>query len=138
MASPLYLCEQSGGRIILVDSATITQVTTASTETPALDVETWPVIPAGEMGDCVFRSVDASVRFTNGYAIGVTPIIDGVSLAEQTFSGSGSGRAECQAYIPANSARGNRIACRVRTLSRSGDIEVHDIEASYAVIRETP
>lgn len=127
----LFLGEYTGARILQYGTG-ISQIG----DDYQLDVTTWDVAPAGDMGDVVFRSVDVSFAFTNGYSIGVTPIVDGVELAEQTFSGSGSGEnGQAQAQF---AARGTRIAARIRTLARSGDIELRDAMVSYAVIRTTP
>lgn len=127
----LFLGEYSGARILTYGTG-ISQVG----DDYQLDVTTWDVAPAGDVGDCVFRSVDVAFAYTNGYSIGVTPIVDGVAQAEHTFSGSGSGtNGQAQAQF---AARGTRISARVRTLSRAGDIELRDIITSYAVIRQTP
>lgn len=99
------------------------------------DLTTWDVIPMGEVGDSSFRTVDVSLKVDNGYAVGITPIVDGVSLAEQTFSGSGTGEVTCQAFI---ATRGARIAARVRTLSRAGAVEVHNVTCSFVPIRRVP
>ena len=127
----LYLGEYSGARILAYGTG-ISQVG----DDYQLDVTTWDVAPAGDVGDCVFRSGDVSFAYTNGYSLGVTPIVDGVSQSEQTFTGSGSGtNGQAQAQF---AARGTRIAARVRTLSRTGDIELRDVLVSFAVIRQTP
>lgn len=128
---PLHLGEYTGGRILTYGTG-ISQVGTDY----QFDVTTWDLAPAGDVGDCVFRSVDVAFAYTNGYSIGVTPIVDGVSQAEQEFSGSGSGtNGQAQAQF---AARGTRIAARVRTLSRTGDIELRDVLVSFGVIRQTP
>lgn len=98
-------------------------------------VTTWDLVPSGEAGDNAFRAIDVSGTMTNGYAIGVTPIVDGVSLQEQTFSGSGTGEFTCQAFI---AARGSRIAATVRTISRAGSIELHNISADFVPLRNVP
>lgn len=128
--STLYLGETAGARIFAVGD-TITQVT----GTYQLDVTTWDLIPAGEVGDCLFRSIDASLAVVGGYSIGITPIVDGVSLDEQTFSGSDTGVVQCQAYF---ATRGARVAARVRTLARYGEVELHTIKSSHFVLRVTP
>lgn len=126
----LYLCESAGARIFAVGD-TITQVS----GTYQLDVTTWDILPAGEVGDCLFRTVDVSIEADGGYSIGITPIVDGVSQDEQTFSGSDTGIVQCQAYL---ASRGTRIAARVRTLARFGDVELHTINCSYVVLRASP
>lgn len=126
----LYLCESAGARIFAVGD-TIAQVT-GSYE---LDVTTWDLIPAGEVGDCMFRTIDVSLNVVGGYSVGVTPIVDGEEQPEQTFGGADTGFVQCQAYI---AVRGARIAARVRTLSRVGDVELHTISASGVVLRAVP
>lgn len=126
----LYLCESVGARIFAVGD-TITQVV-GSYE---LDVTTWDITPAGEVGDCMFRTIDVSLNVVGGYSIGVTPIVDGVSLTEQTFGNSTTGPVQVQAYF---ATRGARVAARVRTLSRVGDVELHTVLVSYVPLRQSP
>lgn len=128
----MLLGESSGARILAVGD-TITQVGTEY----QLDVTTWDLIPAGEVGDVLFRTIDVTLHTNSTYLIGITPIVDGVSLTEQTFSGTpdSGGEVQCQAYL---AERGTRIAARVRTLSRTGAIALHNIASSFVVIRATP
>jgi len=126
----LYLCEASGARVFLTNSGL-----TQQGDDFQADLTTWDVIPMGEVGDASFRTIDVSLKVDNGYSIGVTPIVDGVSLSEQTFSGSGTGEVQCQAFI---ATRGARIAARVRTLSRAGAVEVHNVACSFVPIRRVP
>lgn len=130
MGGTLYLCEAVGARILRVGQG-ITQVG-GSYE---FDVTTWDIIPAGEVGDVSFRTIDVAIKVTNGYSIGITPIIDGVNRVEQLFSGAGTGVFQLQAFV---ADRGARIAARVRTLSRAGDVELHAINTSFVVIRRAP
>jgi hypothetical protein len=126
----LYLGESAGARILAVGESA-TQVG----DDFQIDVTTWDITPAGEMGDVSFRSIDVSLNATGGYAVGITPIIDGVDQAEQTFSGGTTGMVQCQAFI---AVRGTRIAARVRTLSRPGALELYNIQTSYVIVRATP
>lgn len=126
----MYLCESAGARLFAVGD-TITQVNGSY----QLDVTTWDITPAGEVGDCVFRTIDVSMAVTGGYSIGITPIVDGVSQPEQTFSGSTTGIVQCQAYL---AVRGARCAARVRTLVRYGEVELHTVKCSYVPIRISP
>lgn len=129
MATP-YLCEASGARILTVGTG-ITQIG----DNYQLDLTTWDVAPMGEVGDCLFRTIDVAGTMTNGLALGITPSIDGVDLDEQTFSLSGSGQWECQAFI---AQRGTRISARIRTLSRTGDVTIHNIMTAYVPLRREP
>lgn len=130
-SSTLYLCEAAGARLFAVGD-TIVQVNGGVVN---LDVTTWDIIPAGEVGDCAFRTVDAALNVTGGYSVGITPIVDGVPQDEQTFSGSDTGIVQLQAFI---AVRGARIAARVRTLARYGDVELYTIKTSFVVIRSSP
>lgn len=130
MAGTYYLCEAAGARILRVGQG-ITQVG----GTYELDVTTWDQVPAGEVGDVAFRAIDVAIAATNGYNIGITPILDGVAQPEQRFSGAGTGEFQCQAFV---AGRGTRVAARVRTLGRSGDVELHSIGASGVVLRKAP
>lgn len=89
----------------------------------------------GEVGDVYFRSIDVSGIMTNGLSLGITPIIDGVAQTEQTFSLTGSGEWQCQAFI---SVRGTRISAIVRTLSRLGDVEIHQVACAFVPLRRVP
>lgn len=97
---------------------------------------TWPLTPSGEMGDNVFRSVGVSFTATNGWSLGVTVYIDGVSLGEQIFGGTGATEnGQAQVYVK---RRGNSIAVRTRTLSRTGQISFSNVAVSFLKLREWP
>jgi hypothetical protein len=136
MTAVLYTGEAAGARVFR-DGTGLTNVdqSVGATSDYQLDVTTWDITPAGIVGDVVFRSIDAAFTCTNGYAIGITPIVDGIALPEQTFNGAGTGEQECQAFF---AARGTRIAARFRTLSRRGDVEIHDLTCAHWVLRMTP
>lgn len=128
---PLYFGEANGPRILRYGDG-ITQIGDGY----EMEFETWEIIPAGEMGDCVFRSIGFSFQYTNGYNIGITPIVDGVALPESTFSGSGTSiNGKAQAYIK---HRGSQLAVRVRTISRTGDILPMNVQVSLQPIRQWP
>lgn len=128
---PLYIGESAGGRVVQVGIG----LTSVDTNHQG-DFRTWDLVPAGEMGDCLFRSIGLSFTASNGWSVGVTPYVDGVSLGERTFGGTGSTEnGQAQVYVK---TRGARIAARVRTLSRSGQITFTNIQASLKVIREWP
>lgn len=128
--SQLYLGDATGARLLVVGD-----VLTQASGSYELDVTTWDIIPAGEVGDVAFRTIDVSMQVTGGYAVGITPIIDGVALEEQTFSGPDTGIIQPQAFV---AARGSRIAARVRTLARFGDVELFTIKTSFVILRATP
>lgn len=126
----LYLCESSGARIFLANQGISQQGTNYQAS-----LTTWDVAPMGEVGDVYFRSIDVSGIMTNGLSLGITPIVDGVAQTEQTFSLTGSGEWQCQAFI---SVRGTRISAIVRTLSRAGDVEIHQVACAFVPLRRVP
>lgn len=130
MSAILYFGEAAGGRVLRYG----TGITNVGTDYQ-FDLTTWDIIPATEVGDNVFRSIDVAFRCTNGYSIGITPIVDGVNLTEQTFSGAGTGNQQCQAFF---ATRGARCAARVRTLSRAGEYLDFTVNCAFTTIRATP
>lgn len=131
----VFLGEANGGRIIRLAGNDLTQIKTAGSEDVLLDCETWDLVPLGEAGDCLFRMVIATVRYTNGFSIKVTPKVDGVALAAQNFSQSGSGVYACEAFV---ATRGARLSVRLQQLTRTGALELINIKAAYAPIRQVP
>lgn len=130
MPGALFFGEAGGARIIRANTGR-SQVG----DPHQILVEPWDLVPAGEAGDSSFRSVDVSLKVSSGYELGVVPIVDGVALPEQFFTGVGAGPVLVQAFIE---ERGARITGRVRTLSLAGDIELMDIGAEFVVLREAP
>lgn len=130
MTSTFYLGEKSGARVLAYGDATSQAVTDFQCE-----LWTWDLIPLGEVGDVLFRSIDVSLIAVSGYSIGITPIVDGVSLAEQFFTGADSGEVECQAFF---ATRGTRCSAVVRTVARTGDLTIHNVQCSHVPIRSTP
>jgi hypothetical protein len=132
----LYVGEAAGARILRYGIG-VTQVGDAY----ALDVQTWDIRPAGDVGDAVFRTIDILLRHKAGYSIQVTPVVDGVPLQPQNFGGGAPLATEpeevraIQAYV---GRRGNSLAVRIRTLSLLGETEIVDVSWSGAVVRETP
>ena len=127
----LYLGESAGGRILQYGIG----LSSLDTNHQA-DLTTWDVAPAGEMGDNVFRSVGVAFTATNGWSLGVTVYVDGVSIGEKTFGGDGATEnGQAQVFVK---ARGCRIAVRVRTLSRSGSISFSNAQVSFLSLRQWP
>lgn len=122
--------ERGGGRVFAYGDATA-QIDTDF----QASLETWDLIPAGEVGDVYFRSIDVSLIAFSGYAIGITPIVDGVPQPEQQFNGADVGEVQCQAFI---AVRGTRCAAIVRTLVRTGDLDLHNVQLSHWPVRQTP
>jgi hypothetical protein len=130
VTTTFYLGEKSGARVLAYGDATTQAVTDFQCQ-----LWTWDLIPVGEVGDALFRSIDVSLNAVSGYSIGITPIVDGQSLAEQTFSGPDTGEVECQAFF---AERGTRCSALVRTIARTGDITIHNVQCSFVPIRSTP
>jgi hypothetical protein len=130
MPGTLYLCEANGARVLAYGSG----ITQQGTEYQ-MALETWDAIPMGEAGDCYFRGIDFTVEYTNGFHIGITPVVDGVELPEQIFTGNGTGIQPLQAQV---AVRGTRIAMHARTITRTGDIIVANAQAQFVPLREVP
>lgn len=130
MTSTFYLGEKSGARVLAYGDATTQAVTDFQCE-----LWTWDLIPQGEVGDSLFRSIDVSLIAVAGYSIGITPVVDGVELDEQLFSGADTGEVQCQAFF---AERGTRVSAIVRTVSRTGDLTIHNVQCSHVPIRTTP
>lgn len=131
----IYTGEANGGRIIRHGVDLFTQITTAGTEDVLLALGTWDLVPSGEAGDNVFREVIATVRYTNGFSIRITPSIDGIALAAQDFNGVGAGTLDCQAYV---AKRGARISATIEQLTATGTLELVNVQIAYVPLREVP
>lgn len=134
----LFVGEADGGRVLQMGLGT-TDATAASTTPVLLDVLTHDLYPTGAAGDSVFRGIDVRVRHSAGASIGVTPIVDGEELPEQTFTfaaptgGDGVDTAEARFAV-----RGTRVAARVRQTAATGDVELIDVAAWLVPLREAP
>jgi hypothetical protein len=127
----LFLGEKTGARVLAIG----TGLHSVGTDHQG-DITTWDLAPAGEMGDCVFRSVGVSFTASNGWSIGVTVYVDGVSLGETAFGGDGATEnGQAQVFVK---RRGTRIAVRVRTLSRTGAFCLTNVQTSFQVMRMWP
>lgn len=131
----VYLGEADGGRVIKLGGDALTQITSAGTEDVLLDAETWDLVPLGPAGDSVFRMIIVTIQYSNGYAVRVTPTVDGVALAAQDFSGAGAGTTALQAWVV---ARGARCSVRVEQTARTGDFELVNVQAAFVPLREVP
>lgn len=130
MPSKFYLCEANGARI-LAFGVGISQLG----DDYQMELETWDDIPVGEAGDAYFRGIDLTIEHTNGYDIGVTPIVDGVAHPEQRFTGAGTGTSVLQAAI---AQRGARIRASARTIARRGDLSIENMQHQFVPLRVVP
>jgi hypothetical protein len=127
---PLYFCEATGPRIFQYGFG-LTQV--GLPYQPFL--WTWDLTPAEETGVCIFRAITFQMYVTNGYQIGITPIVDDQALPQQTFEKLGSG--DVAINVPF-SARGKRISMQMLCLSVPGDLQVRNAKAVYVPLRTWP
>lgn len=128
---PLYLGEATGARVILYGTG-LSQID----DTYAATFTTWDMTPAQEVGDVVFRALSLSFSYDNGYNLGITPILDGVSLTESQFNGAGSSvKGQCQVFL---GVRGTRLAATVRCISQTGQIHFLNLQATFSPIRQWP
>jgi hypothetical protein len=131
----VYRGEADGGRIIRTGTSALTRITTAGTTAVLPYIETVDVEPMGPSGDCVFRSVVVAITHGAGYAVTVTPYVDGVELSPQSFSGSGSGKQDLHAWIK---QRGARCRVVVELTTRTGDVSFENIVLWHVPIRGFP
>lgn len=127
-----------GGSQILRYGVGLTQIVTPfGSGTPYFAAfETWDFLPAQEVGDVVYRSLSLSFGYTNGYSLGITPVVDGVAQMESQFNGVGTSIAgQCQIFI---GVRGTRIAAQVRVITQLGQIRFFNLQTTYAAIRTWP
>ncbi len=131
----LYAAEADGNRVIRYGTG-LTKVTDAGTEPVLLAAGTWDWTPMGPAGDNVWRMVIATIRYTNGYHVRITPSVDGTDLSAQDFSVTGgAGTTDLQAWVV---RRGARLAVTVELLSRTGTIELVNIQAAWLPMRVVP
>ena len=134
----LYLGEADGARV-LVTGVGLTDATAASTAPVLFDTIVHDLYPAGASGSTVFRGIDVRIRHDAGASLGVTPIIDGVELPEQTFTIATPSEGEGVDTVRARFARrGTRLAARVRQTAATGAIELIDVAAWLVPLREAP
>lgn len=135
----LFIGEAAGARILRCDTGR-TDVTAEGTQDVLLDLECHDNYPGGETADLVFRSCDLAIKHDSGFALMVTPILDGVSQPPQSFSGTAppagqDGGAEPQAFI---AQRGTRLAIHAQQTAATGDVQILDLTTSFVLIRVAP
>lgn len=127
----LYLGEATGPRVFLYGTG-LSQLD----DNYQPSFETWDMTPAQEVGDVVFRSLSLSFSYTNGYQIGVTPIIDGVAQSESQFNGAGNSiKGMAQIFL---GVRGTRISAQVRVISQLGQYSFYNVQYTATPIRVWP
>lgn len=127
----LYLGEATGARVFLYGTG-LSQLD----DNYQPSFETWDMTPAQEVGDVVFRSLSLSFGYTNGYNLGVTPVIDGVALPESQFNGAGNSiKGMAQIFL---GVRGTRISAQVRVISQLGQYSFYNLQYTATPIRVWP
>lgn len=136
---PLMVGEAAGARVIQVGLGTA-DVTASSTQAVLLDTTTHDIYAAGPGASVEYAGLVVTIRHTAGYHLGVTPVVDGVSLTEQTFAAAAPpSNSDGVAVVKAPfRQRGVRVAARVRQTQADGLIELVDIAEQHYVIRQTP
>jgi hypothetical protein len=133
---PLIIGELSGARAIQVGIGQ-SDVTTGGTTAVLFDATTQDLFPLDGGGHVMFAGLKVTIRHTNGFSIGVTPVVDGVSDTEQTFVVSAAtvgADGIFTVYAPFR-LRGERCACRVRQLAATDVVELVDIALEFVPIR---
>lgn len=131
MPGNLYFGEAAGGRIIR-GGIGFSQIGDAY----QLELSTWDDRPFGEDGEGILRWMTAVVRHTNGYAIALTPVADGVELGPFTFNAGAPPGSDALARLTCQpKVRCNRIAAIVKTTQILGPIELVDVVYGYKLIR---
>lgn len=134
--SPLYIGEKVGSRVIQVGVGVV-DTTAGGTTDVLFDITTQDTFPLEGGGSVLFHALYVTLRHTNGFSVGVTPIVDGFPDVEQTFQGSsatvgGDGLFTVQAFFR---LRGERIACRVRQLAATDLVEAVSVASTFVPIR---
>jgi hypothetical protein len=136
--SPLFVGELSGSRVIQVGVGT-TDVTASTTTAVLFDATTQDEFPMGGGASVLFHGIKATLRHTNGFSIGITPIVDGTPDVEQTFMASSASVGTdgiFTAYAPFR-LRGERCAARIRQIAATDVVELVDVALEYVPIRGT-
>jgi hypothetical protein len=136
--TPLFCGELSGSRVIQIGVGT--SDCTASDMTPVLfDATTQDLFPADGGASVMFTQLNVTIRHSNGFTLGVTPLVDGRADPEQTFmfSGAPAGVDGIETVKAPFRLRGERVACRVRQLAATDVVELVDIAVTFVPIRSS-
>jgi methyl coenzyme M reductase beta subunit len=133
---PIFVGELDGARVIQIGLGQ-TDATAASTTDVLFYAETQDEFPMGGGGHVLFTGLKVTLRHTNGFSIGVTPVVDGTPDTEQTFQVS-SASVGTDGIFTAHAPfrlRGERCACRVRQIAATDVVELVDIALEFVPIR---
>jgi len=136
---PLYVAQAAGAAVLEVGTGvTDTDGTTATDVLAAC--ETHDLFPAGTGGVCIFRGIVVNVRHDAGFAVTVTPVVDGQALSAQAFNAAAlpagsDGLVTLRAPI---AERGTRISAVLQETAAFGLFEIGNVAAQFVVIRQAP
>lgn len=103
-----------------------------------IELRTWDLRPVGDVGECVFRTVLAVIRHTAGYSLQITPVLDGVPLTPQRFTGGPPDAAKLEDVVSLEAlvfTTGNAISAIIESVDLPGELELIDLAATYFPIR---
>lgn len=135
---PMFIGDLNGARVYQVGIGT-TDATVDGTEDVLFDGITHDLYPGQGGASVLFTQIDCTIRHTGGYNIGLTPIVDGRSDAEQTFQSASpavgtDGTVTVKAYFR---LRGERCACRIRQIAATDVVEIADVACEFVGLRNT-
>lgn len=135
---PMFVGESSGARVIQFGIG-VSDITIDGTQDVLFDTTTQDAFPGGGGASQVFTQINAVIRHTNGFFLGVTPIVDGQPESEQMFTVSSAsvgtdGIFTVKAYFR---KRGERVAARIRMTAATDVVELVDAIAFYVPIRQS-
>lgn len=136
---PLCIGQAAGGQVLAVGQGPTDWSGTAAVPVLA-SCTTHDMFPGGTGGSCVFRGVVVVVRHDAGYALTVTPVVDGVAQPAQAFNG-GAPAAGSDGLVTLRaplSVRGTRLAAVVQETQAFGNFELANVAAQFVVIRTAP
>lgn len=135
---PLHIGELSGARVIKVGAGT-TDALVGSTAPVLFDCLSHDAYPGQGGASILFTQIDVTLRAPNGYAIAVTPIVDGQPDQEQYFAGPAPATGTDGAFTirAPFRLRGERIACRLRQTTSADSLEIADIAYEFVPLRST-
>jgi hypothetical protein len=136
MPGYVYIGESARGRILRYGAGVFTQIGDAY----QLQLRTWDQRPAGPIGEAVFRTIVGVLRHTAGYDVQVTPVLDGVRLTPQRFTGGAPSGAKLEDVVEVEAivfTAGNAIGAIFESVSLPGELELIDLFVTAPSIRSS-
>jgi hypothetical protein len=125
----IYVGESARGRIIRYGAGMFTQIGDAY----QLELRTWDQRPAGPIGEAVFRTIVGVLRHTAGYDVQITPVLDGVPLTPQRFTGGAPSAAKLEDVVQVEAivfTPGTALGAIFESVSLPGELELIDLFAT--------